>query len=123
MTIEADIKTALDDHSGLSALIGSRSYAIRLPDQPTYPCVVFSRIETTPNHTLTGRNNLTMARWQFEVRSQTYGEARDVVEQLKSALEGATFTALLESEQDIPYEDEVKVYRVDVDFDIWFIDI
>lgn len=122
MSIEADIKSALDAHNGLAALIGTRSYTERLPQQPTYPNIFFSRAVTEPNNTLTGRNNLTNARFQFEVRAEGVASKRNVITQLKDALETASFTALYIDEVTIPYADDAKVYRTDIDFSIWFID-
>lgn len=125
MSIESDIKTQLDGYSGLSSLISTRSYAVRMNSKPTYPNIVYSRIETEFSNTLTGRNALTNARFQFEVRAKTYTTMHNVIDQLINAMEAADFhadgfTALVESQEEVPFEDDVKVYRTDVDFSVWY---
>lgn len=121
MTVESDIKSALDDYAGLSALVGSRNYFIRLPDQPTYPNTVINRITSTPQTTLSGRNAKQQARFQIDCRGTTYESARNVAAQVVSAMEAATaFTAVLLDDSDFPYEPEVLTYRVVLEFSVWF---
>lgn len=123
MSIENDIISALNNHSGLSALVGSRNYAIHLPQNPVYPNTVFTRISTVPSNTLTKRNKLTNIRTQFDIRDQSYDDARRVLVQLKDAIENAMlFTALYNNENDVPLEFTTDTYRISVDFSIWFYD-
>lgn len=124
MTIEADIKTTLDAHGGLSALVGSRSYASHLPPSPTYPNVVFFRISSEPVNHLTGRSVRHNAMFQFDVRhNSSYATMRSVVKQLISAMESATlFKAVLQDDNDAPLEANTETYRAVVDFSVWFED-
>jgi len=56
MTIDADIVSSLGAHAGLSALIGSggsqRLYPGRVPEDATYPCVVYQRVATDYEQTM-----------------------------------------------------------------------
>ena len=119
MTIETDIKTVLDNYAGLSALVGSRNYWGRMPQQPTYPNTVFHRY-TNPVNSLSGTNAKMNSRVQVDVRSSTMTNARAVAAQVKLALESATtFKALFLGDEDIEFNPDVKTNRVSMDFSIW----
>lgn len=120
MTIESDIKSALDGYAGLSTLVGSRNYFIRLPQEPTYPNTVTNRVVSNPLNALDGRNEKQNARFRIDARGETYDSARDVAAQVIAAMEAASFTAVLIDDSDFPYEPEVKTYRVVLDFSVWF---
>lgn len=124
MSIEATIKTVLDGYAGLTALVSTRIYSMQLPQQPTYPNIMFSRTSTNPQNTLNGLNALNNVRMTFEVRGSTALAVRNVITQLKAAiLTSTSFKSLYIDEFHIPYENEINIFRVDVDFSIWFNDV
>jgi hypothetical protein len=123
MTIEADIKTTLDNYAGLFALVGTRNYASHLPQKVTYPCVSYFRISSNPVNHLNGRSVRHNAFFQFDVRGSTYASMRAAVKQLIAALESATlFEAILQDDNDSPFETSIETFRSVVDFSIWFED-
>jgi len=121
MTIQTDILTTLNNFSGLSALVSSRNYAVNLPQNPIYPNTVFMRISSNPSNSLTGRNKLSNARYQFDIRDNTYNASLLTATQLILALESSSlFDAIYLTDNDIPKEIQTETYRVSIDFSIWF---
>ena len=119
MSVGGDLKSTLDAYGGLSALVSSRNYAVSLPQSPTYPNVVFTRISTTPSTILEGRSLTTNFRYQFDCRATTQAGARSVADQVIAALDAAAFTAVLVDDQDFPYEQDINSFRIVLDFSIW----
>jgi hypothetical protein len=121
MTIETDIKTVLDNDVTLAAQVGSRNYWAALAQEPTYPNTVTNRIDTEFSNTLLTRNTLTAGIFRADIRAETYADARTVANLVIAAMEAATtFTALVVSDNDVPYEFSVGTYRVSIDFSVWF---
>jgi len=119
MTIETDIKARLDGHSGLAALIGTRSRAIKLKQNEIYPALTYRRITTNIENTL---DNLHASnpRYQFDIVSDSYESVRQVVAQLIDAMTTATtFTALYIDDQDLNFDNGPGIYRNAVDFSVW----
>lgn len=93
MTTEQQLRTALLADPGVQALIGSRLYVVQLPQNPTFPCVAYQRIATTPLnvHVLGNRQASTgTARFQFTIFAATQTGAQSVLEiadALKAALQ------------------------------------
>jgi len=119
MTIETDIKARLDAHSGLSALVSTRNYPIKLPQNATFPAIAYSRVST---NVITSLDDLHKdnPRYQFDVIGSSYSSVRAVVVQLLDAMIAATtFTAVYISDQDLEYDDDLELYRVVVDFSVW----
>ena len=121
MTIETDIITTLDGNASLLAAIGTRNYWLNLPQEPTYPNTVTNRIDTTYSNTLTTRNGLTQGLFRAEVRAEGHAAARSTANLVIAAMEASTlFTAIVVADNDVPFEDIVKTYRIAVDFSVWF---
>ena len=49
---EADLYTTLSSDTELARLVGTKIFALRIPDGTTLPCVTFQRIAGTPAHVL-----------------------------------------------------------------------
>jgi len=119
MTIETDIKTRLDAHSGLSALVSTRNYPVKLPQNPTYPAVVYSRVSANIISDLDNEHK-DNPRFQFDVIGSSYSSVRSVIVQLLDAMVlSTTFKAVYLSDQDLEYDDDLELYRGIVDFSVW----
>lgn len=92
MTIEADIRTALTGHAGLSALVGTRIYPDKLPQNPTYPAIVYQRISTPRAQAISGTVASAAPRFQFSIYAKDasgvtgYDKSIAVATQLRAAL-------------------------------------
>lgn len=119
MSIEEDIKTRLDAHGGLSALVSARNHPIKLPQGVTYPAIAYRRISTDVQSTL-GNLHLDNPRFSFDVIGSSYSSVRSVVTQLIAAMVNATtFTAVYLNDQDLDFDNGPGVYRTVVDFSVW----
>jgi hypothetical protein len=119
MTILQDVKTTLDNYSGLSSLVSTRNYALMMPQSPTFPNVVFSRSNTLVDNDLDGlaKEN---PKLQIDCRATTYASARSIAEQVKLAMRNATlYKSILTNDTDFPYEDGAEVHRISLDFSVW----
>lgn len=89
-SIESGIVDYLNNNAGVLAAIGTRLYAIQLPQKDlTLPAVTFTRISTERviTHDQT-HHGLASPRFQFDVYATTYQEALDVADALRTALLG-----------------------------------
>jgi hypothetical protein len=119
VSIETDIKTILDGYSGLTALVSTRIYVVKLPQLPTYPNVVLSYNREIEN-TLSGESSLEHLIMQVDVRDTSYSSVRSIVIQVKAAMAAATnLTSICITDEDLPYEDGVETYRTALRFSIW----
>lgn len=122
--IEEVIVTKFTAHVGLSALIDERVYPNQLPQRPTLPAVVYTRISTLFYQTRDS-SSLERPRFQFDCWSDSYGGARAVAQQLRAALptlrqasSPRIDAALLENDQDILEADPAR-FRAVVEAYIW----
>lgn len=65
MSVDGAVLFRLENHAGLSALIGTRSFADRLPQGPVLPAVVFQRISTVRQRAMGSDPGIVMTRWQL----------------------------------------------------------
>lgn len=121
MSIEGDIISTLDGHAPLIALVSTRNYWRRLPQEPTYPHTVVQRINTEPHNTLTTRNPLTRMPARVMVYGQNPASVRQVADAVRGAMEAATlFTALWIDEQDDPFNNTINADIIAIDFSVWY---
>lgn len=117
MTIATAIYDRLTTHAGTSALISTRCYQVRLPDNPTMPAVVYHRVSSTSQQ---GSSDIRDARYQCNCWASTSAGAEALATQVRAALEdwtGSTSNikyARVVSEID-DYEDDAEIYRVILD--------
>lgn len=124
MSLESDLRSYLIAHGGLSALVGSRIYALHLPQAPTYPNIVYSVVDHDPNTTVDAPGTLHRDRMQFDVRGAEFSDVLDVAAQLVSALNAAVrktdgFVGIHLSTTDMPYEPMVETFRRVIDYALW----
>ena len=124
MSLESDLRTYLLAQAGLTALVGTRVYAVHLPQKPDYPNVVYSVIAHDPNATMDAAGTLHRDRFQFDVRAHGFEELLSVENQLVTALNSAVrrvngFVCIHLSTEDMPYEPNVEAFRRVIDFALW----
>jgi len=86
--IEDLIYSRLSGFAGLAALVATRIYANRAPQNVTRPYIVFHLVteETPQPQQVTGATDLIRARYQFDCYAENLPAARDVRAQLRLAL-------------------------------------
>lgn len=110
------IETSVFD--ALEGLVSGRCYPLQMPQEPTYPAIVYSRIASEPQNRLEGGASLDQVRVQIDCYATTYEGAKTLSASVRSAMESASLGATLQLDLDL-YEPEVKVYRVTMDFYVW----
>ena len=125
--IEEEIRARLNTFAGVSALVSGRIYPIHLPQNPTYPCVVYTRIANEHFNNLDGSAGLSSPFIQVDAWADDPMEARDIGEQIRLALQGYSGSLAsgvtihgisLDSDRE-GFEYEVGTYRHSADYTVW----
>lgn len=112
--------------TGLTSLVSTRIYPIRLPQNPVFPCVTFQVISEPRIHSLDGAS-APNAIIQVDCWARQHKEAHQVAEAVMAAFDSFAGTmgsvtvsaCLLQNRQEI-YEPDVDDYRVSLDFSVWY---
>lgn len=129
MRIEQALKKYLEAQSGLTALVGERIDYVRAPQDVAAPYLVFFKVSGPRVHSHDGVSDLANPRFQFSCFAGTYYEAKQVAEQVQTALDAYSGTmggaggvsvgaCFYENETDI-YETDANLFHVAVDYLIW----
>jgi len=117
----------------LTALIGTRTYPMRIPQGATLPCLTYQRISTPRilTHQSSGATgDLAHPRFQFDAWASTQKAAKAITDQVRAYLNGKTGeigtapnnitirTALVDGETP-EFDPETKIYRSRSDYFIW----
>ncbi len=115
--LESDIYTALTSYSALTDEVSTRIYPVELPDDASYPAIVYTNIGYMPENVLSQNNPECHARFQFDIWAKTYSECRTLLSILHSAiaagLTGVFFSTFEDKEQN------TRLYRISTDYSIW----
>ncbi|MFA5546647.1 MAG: DUF3168 domain-containing protein [Sphaerochaetaceae bacterium] len=123
--IEQAIRYILVNDATVKA-ITTRCYPVTLPQSPTYPLILYTKISGDRDHVLQGASGMAHPRFQIDAWAETYTAAKTLADAIREALDGYRGTAsgtrigscLIDSERDI-YESEIKIYRVSQDYLVW----
>jgi hypothetical protein len=121
--------TALNATAGLTALVSTRIYFVKAPQDVTNPYVVVSKISGVREHAHEGASGLAHPRFQCSVFATTYKEAKSIAVQIQTALQGHSGTIggaggvevngiFYDDEVDF-WEEEHGLYHIAMDFRIW----
>jgi len=121
--MEQHLHTRLTTHSGLSALISTRAYPVKLPQDVTYPACVYEIITRTEFPAMGVNADHTRKRITVTGFSDSYSGVKALETQIVAALDRYRGTAdgttidgcLLENMTDV-YEDVFESYQVNIDF-------
>lgn len=124
--LEAALYTRLAAYGGLTALTSTRIYPLIIPQDPTYPCLTYQRIDGPRESALNSDMGLPHPRIQIDSWGKTYASAKAVATQVRGALQRwsdsgaspAVLDCLLETDED-GYESETNIFRVRQDWVIW----
>lgn len=123
--IESAINYILVNDSTVSA-ITTRCYPVTIPQSPTYPLILYTKISGMRDHTLGGASGHAHPRFQVEAWAETYSGAKTLADAIRDALDDYSGTVsgtvihscLIDSERDV-YESEIEIYRVIQDYFVW----
>lgn len=95
-------------------------YALAVPTNGTYPCIVYQRISTFQMRSHSG-NELERPRFQISCWANSYAEAKTVSEAVKTALDlnQVNFKLATKENELDDKEIETNLYRKILDFFVW----
>lgn len=132
-TLEQGLFSYLSGYAGLTAIIGTRVYPFRIPQNATIPCLTYQRMDTPriKTHQSSGATgDLAKVRMQFDCWAITYDSAKSIADNLRAALNGktgsigtapnaVTIRASLADNEIPEYVPDVDLHRVIADYFIW----
>jgi Na+-translocating ferredoxin:NAD+ oxidoreductase RnfD subunit len=108
-----------DIFDALKGLVNNRVYPMVMPQNPTLPALVYTRIATNAQNTIDAPpSTLDQCLMQIDAYAETYLAAKELAESMRAAMEAAPFKATLQTSQEF-WEDTPKIYRVTFDFYCW----
>jgi hypothetical protein len=88
MTIETELRAYTLAGPEVAALVGTRMYPQKLPQNPTLPALVYQRIDTRRLHDMAGPDALPRPRIQIAAWASSVADAWDVVNAVRERLDG-----------------------------------
>jgi hypothetical protein len=95
-----------------------RVYPIMAPDGVAKPYIVYQRVLSNTENTLSGNAGITNTRMQLDIYADTYAGAQALFGQLDALMSGWAVQNISLHSQDL-YESAVKLYRVLAEYSIW----
>ena len=87
------IKDILAANSGVTSIVSTRLYQMRVPDGGTFPCLQYQQISTVPINQKSGAACGDFARVQVNCySSKSYKESSDLADAVRAALEAYSGT-------------------------------
>lgn len=130
-TIEEGLTTLFLSTAGITNLVGTRVYGMRIKQGSTFPCITKQRISTPrlATHDTSGSSGV-LAHPRFQIDAWGISEAtvKAVADAIRTALNGWTgslgsgaisIQAALISEEAADYDPQTDLYRSRSDFIIW----
>jgi len=106
--IEEKLKTVLDT-------LGYSVHPLRKPQNKPFPVIIYKRISTEKSRTQSGSVDLKKARFQIDVYSSTYQDAKTIGKAVEDLLECNTSSWTLSTVIDSMDMEEDNVYRVKIE--------
>lgn len=120
MTAETEARAAVVAAAGVTALVGTRVYPMKLRQGATLPAVTYQRAGTAPVNSMSGdTSSLDQVRIQYDAYASTHGAAEEVTTAIRAALRSNPRFVYID-ERDFDYDDETATYRRMIEFYIWF---
>jgi hypothetical protein len=83
MTIEEAIYSYLSNETGITSLVGSRIYPVKLPQNTDYPAITYFRVSGPEHH----EKDMAYPRFQFSCWAAEYGTAKGLAAEVKAAFQ------------------------------------
>lgn len=125
---EEALYARMSGYAGLTALVSTRVYPVKLPQDCTYPAVTYQRISTIREVAHGADPGIARTRLQVTSAATTYSGVKAVTAQVRAALQRyddaaasvAVLDTFLENEVDLfsEEEDDAGVYLVAQDFTV-----
>lgn len=124
--IESALRTLALADSTVSGLVGTRMYPLKLPQDPTYPAVTYTRISGPRLYDHGGETGMAEGRFQIDSWGASYSSAKSAAAAVREAIEGyrgttggtefASIFCVNDSDSYEPQEGDEGVWRVSTDY-------
>lgn len=107
--------------SAVSALVGTRVYPVKAPQDVVRPYVVYSLVSANPANQLDGVPSIQQYRVQIDAfvdEGQGAGAARALLKACRDELEWGNRAYCL-SENFLDFEPDTRLFRASADFSLW----
>lgn len=118
MNVEQEIKTLLLADVTVSGLIVDRLYPMIMPQGVTLPALSYQRVATVPVNDLEGSQNHEWIRVQVDCWANNYSGVKTLATAVRAAMLLTPIYGILLTQID-DYENEEKIFRVILDFNVW----
>ena len=115
MSIQEQLETLLSSACGVGV------FPIVAPQNEPYPYITYQRVISTNENVMDGNGNppINQCRMQIDVWSKSYSQSQSLTDKVTSAMLGWSIQNIQLSSRDM-YEAEVKIYRMSMDYSIWY---
>lgn len=121
MGFEVNLREYLLTIPEIKNIVGNRIHPGWLPEKPVYPALAYLEVSGVSHHNIP----VAYPRFQFSVFSTRYGEAKQVAEEVRKALQRykgdmggiKVLQGVWEGSRDM-YESDTKLYHIATDFKI-----
>lgn len=117
------IYSILTGDSAVSALVGSRVYPQIAAQGAAFPFVVYLANDLTPSDTKSGVSTLDEVRYEVLAIAETYAEAADLNEKIRTALDrytgtvsGVVIDSIQFTELEVDFDDNSETYIVNSEY-------
>ncbi len=107
-----------DIFATLASLVSNRVYPMVAPDNVVKPYLVYQRVASVPENTLSSGIAINQTRIQIDMYTSNYKSGQLLAASVQSTISSTFVSSTLQLEQDF-YEAETKLFRVMHDYSIW----
>jgi hypothetical protein len=129
MIFEQALMTYLLDQSAITALVNTKIYFTRAPQDVDQPYIVVFKVSGPRVHSHDGGSGLANPQFQLSIFASSYGTAKEIAAAIQSALQGYTGTmgggsgvfvgnCMYVNEVD-QYEVETELHHIAVDYEFF----
>lgn len=126
MSFYQDLYTYMQTQAGLTALVSTRMYPLKLPQNATVPALTYQKIARPREYSHSGDSNLANPTYQFDCWAKTHEAAVTVAVQVEAAFTGfsgtmgseTVYAAFISNVID-DIEPDTALYRQIVDVEFW----
>lgn len=126
MSLETELKSYLRSYAGLVALISTRTYLNKAPQQVIAPYCVFRKAGNERMYSHQGFSSLSKAQIEVNCYAETYLQAKAVADQVTAVMEAwpdansSVQSAFQTDEQDLTFEDSTELHHILLDFAVMY---
>lgn len=123
MTLEEALYSHMTNQAGITALVGARIYPILMAQTAILPAIVYTRISTVREYSLSGFTGMTTARIQIDIMAQYASTAKTIADSVRFSLDGfvglmgdVRIAQIMTDDEQAFYDNQTEYKRIMLDF-------